>query len=141
MAKKDFSKMIGKAISKAVPSNRTVKATGGAFTLTAFHMACELVEQKKAAVKLVLIASRDTLGEVGKTIMKGNRYIWKPMRIDEQRGSGTTFIGGSKDQTDIYKTYYTPRRDFTIKICPELPKNVVLLVSNKGPVSKIEITD
>lgn len=108
----------------SVSPSRTVSATGGC-TITALNCACELIEDKDR-LSMMLVNSVESFGGV-KQYFDVGKHVWDPME---------TTVNRAKSQ----KKVTTPRRLFRVRIVPELPANVILLVSKRGKASKVVVS-
>jgi len=112
----------------SVSPSRTVSATGGC-TITALNCACELIEDKDR-LSMMLVNSVASFGGV-KQYFDVGKHVWDPMVMFVE-----TTVNGAKSQ----KKVTTPRRLFRVRIVPELPANVILLVSKRGKASKVVVS-
>ena len=129
------------AICGSVPPKRSVEARGG-FTWTALNCGCEIFEEGHS-LRTLIVSSYETLGEWGKKhippedLSNPNPEIIPMTMCPIQIGNGQrhTRHGWKKE-----KGYVTPQRHFNLRVSPDVPKNVALLLSQKGTAVKITVS-
>ena len=145
MAKKQdmLKKQDYAAICASVPPQQTVCSVGE-FTWTALDLACQIFEKKGHSFKTLIVSSYETLGEFAKQLLTTEQlndpnpeilhFVMQPRQV----GPGLQDAPNKKWKP--IKAYVTPKRNFTLRVSPQIPPNVALLLSYRGMAVKIIVS-